>query len=111
MRNYIEKGILCEMAMCKALVLILGMRKQMRMILENMMRRLGRKRILNNMKREINELMGVDMMMPNIVATLAWPSVGVKPNTWKSWGFGVLRDSRMFRARQQGAKHLALGCS
>jgi len=36
----------------------------------------------------------------NIVATLTWPSVGVKPNTWKSWGFGVLRDSRMFRARQ-----------
>jgi len=32
------------------------------------------------------------------VATLTWPSVGVKPNTWKSWGFGVLRDSRMFRA-------------
>ncbi len=27
------------------------------------------------------------------VATLTWPSVGVKPNTWKSWGFGVLRDS------------------
>jgi hypothetical protein len=25
-------------------------------------------------------------------------------------GFGVLRDSRMFRARQQGAKHLALWC-
>jgi hypothetical protein len=24
-------------------------------------------------------------------------------------GFGVLRDSRMFRARQKGAKHLALG--
>jgi len=46
-----------------------------------------------------------------IVATLLWPSVGVKPNTWKKWGFGVLRDSRMFRARQQGAKHLALGCS
>jgi hypothetical protein len=45
------------------------------------------------------------------VATLTWPSVGVKPNTWKSWGFGVLRDSRMFRARQQGEKHLALGCS
>ncbi len=34
-----------------------------------------------------------------IVATLTWPSVGVKPNTWKSWGFGVLRDSRTFRAR------------
>jgi len=46
-----------------------------------------------------------------IVATLTWPSVGVKPNTWKSWGFGVLRDSRMFRARQQDPKHLALGCS
>ncbi len=34
----------------------------------------------------------------SIVATLAWPSVGVKPNTWKSWGLGVLGDSRMFRA-------------
>jgi hypothetical protein len=29
----------------------------------------------------------------------------------QSWGLGVLRDSRMFRARQQGAKHLALGCA
>jgi hypothetical protein len=36
--------------------------------------------------------------------------VGVKPNTWKKWGFGVLRDSRMFRARQKGPNHLALGC-
>jgi hypothetical protein len=44
------------------------------------------------------------------VATPLWPSVGVKPNTWKSWGFGVLRDSWMFKARQQGSKHLALGC-
>ncbi len=26
-------------------------------------------------------------------------------------GFGVLRDSRLFRARHQGAKHLTLGCS
>jgi hypothetical protein len=42
------------------------------------------------------------------VATPLWPSVGVKPNTWKSWGFGVLRDSRTFKARQQGSKHLAL---
>jgi hypothetical protein len=41
------------------------------------------------------------------VATPLWPSVGVKPNTWKSWELGVLRDSRMFRARQQGPKHLA----
>jgi len=45
------------------------------------------------------------------VATLTWPSVRVKPNTWKSWGLGVLQDSRMFRARQQDPKHLALGCS
>jgi hypothetical protein len=45
------------------------------------------------------------------VATLTWPSVRVKPNTWKSWGLGVLRDSRMFRARQQDPKHLALRCS
>ncbi len=45
------------------------------------------------------------------VATLLWPSVGVKPNTWKKRGFGVLRASRMFRARQQGPKHLALRCS
>ncbi len=45
------------------------------------------------------------------VATPLWPSVGVKPNTWKSWRLGVFRDSRMFRAQQQGAKHLALGCS
>jgi len=43
------------------------------------------------------------------VATPLWPSVGVKPNTWKSWRFGVLRDSRMFRARLQGPKHLAFG--
>ncbi len=49
--------------------------------------------------------------MVNNVATLTWPSVGVKPNTWKSWGFGVLRDFRMFRVRQQGPKHLALECS
>jgi len=45
------------------------------------------------------------------VATPLWPSVGVKPNTWKSWRLGVFRDSRMFRAQQQGPKHLALECS
>jgi hypothetical protein len=45
------------------------------------------------------------------LATPLWPSVGVKPNTWKSWRLGVFRDSRMFRARQQGPKHLALGYS
>jgi len=45
------------------------------------------------------------------VATPLWPSVGVKPNTWKSGWFGVFRDSQMFKAQQQGPKHLALGCS
>jgi hypothetical protein len=39
----------------------------------------------------------IDLMKS--VATPLWPSVGVKPNTWKSWELGVLRDSRMFRAR------------
>jgi hypothetical protein len=29
----------------------------------------------------------------------------------QSWGFGVLRDSRIFRVQQQGAKHFALRCS
>jgi hypothetical protein len=29
----------------------------------------------------------------------------------QSWGFGVLRDSRIFRPRQQCPKHLALRCS
>jgi hypothetical protein len=43
------------------------------------------------------------------VATLLWPSVGVKPNTWKKWGFGVPRDSRMFRARQKAQNTLHWG--
>jgi hypothetical protein len=29
----------------------------------------------------------------------------------QSWGFGVLRDSRIFSVRQQGPKHVALRCS
>jgi len=57
------------------------------------------------------QILYVDDQAAHYVATLTWPSVGVKPNTWKSWGFGVLRDSRTFRARQQDPKHLALGCS
>jgi hypothetical protein len=32
----------------------------------------------------------------DVVATPLWPSVGVTPNTWKSWRLGVFRDSRMF---------------
>jgi hypothetical protein len=47
----------------------------------------------------------------NVVATPLWPSVGGEAQHFQSWGFGVLRDSRMFRVQQQGPKHLALMCS
>ncbi len=63
------------------------------------------------LKEEQEEGVEETMMEKQVVATPLWPSVGVKPNTWKSWRLGVLRDSRMFKARQQGAKHLVLGCS
>ncbi len=36
---------------------------------------------------------------------------GGEAQHFQSWGFGILRDSRMFRVRQQGPKHLALRCS
>jgi len=36
---------------------------------------------------------------------------GWSPTLGKKWGVGVLRDSQMFKARQQGPKHLTLGCS
>jgi hypothetical protein len=53
--------------MCKVLVLIPTIRKELKMILENVIKRLGHKKILNNMKREINKLMGVGMTMQNMV--------------------------------------------
>jgi hypothetical protein len=59
----------------------------------------------------VNEDIDLFLLVGESVTTPLWPSVGVKPNTWKSWRFGVLRDSRMFRAQQQGPKHLSLGCS
>ncbi len=59
----------------------------------------------------VNEDIDLFFLVGESVATPLWPSVGVKPNTWKSWRLRVFRDSRMFRARQQEAKHLALGCS
>ncbi len=34
-----------------------------------------------------------------------------KVRTWSPPRLGVLRDSRMFKVRQQGSKHLALKCS
>jgi hypothetical protein len=36
---------------------------------------------------------------------------GGEAQHFQSWGLGVLWDSRMFRARQKGPKHLALRCS
>jgi hypothetical protein len=36
---------------------------------------------------------------------------GGEAQHFQSWGFGVLRDSRMFRVQQKGPKHLALKCS
>jgi len=33
---------------------------------------------------------------------------GGEAQHFQSWGLGVLRDSRMFRAQQQGPKHFAL---
>jgi hypothetical protein len=42
------------------------------------------------------------------VATLLWAKCGGEAQHSQSWELGVLRDSRMFRARQQGPKHLAL---
>jgi len=36
---------------------------------------------------------------------------GGEAQHFQSWGLGVLRDSRMFRVRQKGPKHLALRCS
>jgi hypothetical protein len=36
---------------------------------------------------------------------------GGEAQHFQSWVFKVLRDSRMFRVRQQGPKHLALRCS
>ncbi len=35
---------------------------------------------------------------------------GGEAQHFQSWGFGVPRDSRMFRAWQKGPKHLALKC-
>ncbi len=71
MKNYMEKGVILLRMVCKpfcaVLVLILGARIEMKMILERVVRRLEHRRILNNMKREINKLMGIVMTMQNMV--------------------------------------------
>jgi hypothetical protein len=41
----------------------------------------------------VNEDIELFLLVGESVATPLWPSVGVKPNTWKSWKFGALRDS------------------
>jgi hypothetical protein len=67
MTNYVENGVKTLRMVCKAprvnLVMIPGTRKEVRMILERVMRRLRCKRILNDMKKKINKLMGVGMTM------------------------------------------------
>jgi hypothetical protein len=72
------------------------------------------KMLISNLDFELNDDFSLKKMKLNPldnVATPLWPSVGVNPNTPKVGGLGILRDSRMFRARQQGPKHLALRCS
>ncbi len=54
----------------------------------------------------------ISLFLPNFTCFLSQPHFGQvwgwSPTLGKGWRFGVLRDSRMFRARQQGPKHLAL---
>jgi hypothetical protein len=47
------------------------------------------------------------LLVGESVATPPWPSVGVKPNTWKSWD---LESSGTPECSELGAKHLALEC-
>jgi hypothetical protein len=71
MKNYMEKRVIPLRMVCKALcailVLIPGARNKMKMIMDKVMKRFRHKRILNDMKREINKLMGViGMTMQNM---------------------------------------------
>jgi hypothetical protein len=57
---------------------------------------------------------GVCQILPSTHSLCRNPTLakcGGEAQHFQSWGFGVLRDSRMFRAQQQGPKHLALRCS
>jgi hypothetical protein len=55
----------------------------------------------------IDCILGMEFITQN-VATLLWAKCGGEAQHSQSWELGVLWDSRMFRARQQGPKHLAL---
>jgi hypothetical protein len=60
----------------------------------------------------VQQLTIVDTLHQNgVVATLLWAKCGGEAQHSQSWELGVLRDSRMFRARHQGLKHLALRLS
>jgi hypothetical protein len=47
--------------------LVPRVRKKMKMVLERVMRRFECRKIINDMKKEINMQMGVNMMMQNMV--------------------------------------------
>jgi hypothetical protein len=50
-------------------------------------------------------------LIPYFCSTPTLAKCGGEAQHLEKLGFGVLWDSRMFRAQQQGEKYLALGCS
>ncbi len=52
-----------------------------------------------------------DILQRYVCRTPTLTKCGGEAQHLEKSGVGVLRDSRMFRAQQQGPKHLALGCS
>ncbi len=61
-------------------------------------------------KKRLLQLYNCSKSAKESITTPLWPSVRMNSHS-QSWGFGVLRDSRIFRVRQKEAKHLALGRS
>jgi hypothetical protein len=55
------------MMTCKVLVLIPRTRNEVRMILVSLVKRFGHRKIMNDMKREMSKLKGVNMTMQNMV--------------------------------------------
>jgi hypothetical protein len=71
-------------------------------------------KILRCIPHKVIEKLGMHNFVARSEALCRNPNLvkcGGEAQHLEKWGFGVLRNSRMFRARQQGAKHLALGCS
>jgi hypothetical protein len=50
----------------------------------------------------VNEDIDLFLLVGESVATPLWPSVGVKPNTWKSWRFRVLRTPECLELDSKG---------